>query len=138
MIDIASGDLAAQVLESDRRCRRRHPFEALVAIRFFESDGLSDETKIFQARDISVGGLSVESAEQVESGTSGVMQIVRSNGHVALVGVAVRHTRAVNNDLYQIGLAFGPLPGGLRVEDFLDDSGGLPLFDPRLRDNAQN
>ena len=90
-----------------------------------------------RARDLSVGGISLSSREPLDVGTKGVLQLVRSNGNLALAGVEVMHCRYVKDLEHLVGMSFIPMPPGFRTEDFLDDQGHLTLFDPLLQSNLK-
>ena len=95
-------------------------------------------TKILlRAKDISRGGIRVVGRQQVVEGRMGAVQLVRSNGQVALIGIRVQHCERLDGSTgYEMGLQFAPLPAGLSPDDFLDDQ-NMKLLDPLLRGNIE-
>ena len=49
----------------------------------------------------------------------GVVQIVRTDGRFAIVGIEIRHCRRAGPHEYRVGVQFGPLPDGFTREETL-------------------
>ena len=137
LIDCASGNASACEIASDRRTQKRHPYSLLVGLILHDENRNLMPPLLLRAKDLSVGGIGVRSREPIEAGRKGVLQLVRSNGNLALAGVEVMHCRYYKDLEHIVGLSFIPMPPGFRTEDFLDDQGRLALFDPLLRSNLK-
>jgi hypothetical protein len=120
----------------DQRRKRRTPYRALVGVVLRRSDGTRTEPMVLRARDISSGGVSVMSSHAIPSGGVGVMQIVRSDGRFALVGVVARHCQYAGHMEHRTGFEFVPMPEGFSRAEFLDEQGRMILLDPLLRGNC--
>ena len=118
----------------DRRHDRRHPYRAMVALLL--SGGDRPAPLVLRSLDISAGGLLVAGSRALPVGAVGVMQLVRSDGRFALVGVEVMHSRYAGGMEHRCGVRFIPMPAGFRREDFLDADGRMVLLDPLLRQNC--
>lgn len=138
LIDCASGITSACDIASDRRNQKRHPYSLLVGLILHDENRNLMPPLLLRANDLSVGGIGVCSREPIEVGRKGVLQLVRSNGNLALAGVEVMHSRYCKDLEHIVGLSFIPMPPGFRTEDFLDDQGRLALFDPLLRSNVKS
>ncbi len=118
----------------DRRHSRRLPYNAPVAIQFIESDGTRRPAFSGRGRDLSTSGIKIDCKQNVAPGTRGVIQLARSNGQIALIGITVMHCRAdAASSAHTLGLRFAPLPEGVAVADYCDKHGRLMLLDPALR-----
>ena len=137
LIDSASGKVSPPTTVEDRRNKERHPYPLLVGLVLLDENRELTPPLLLRAKDISVGGIGLCCREPLEVGTQGVLQLVRSNGNLALAGVEVRHCRYVKDLEHIVGLSFIPMPPGFRTEDFLDDQGRLTLFDPLLQSNLK-
>jgi hypothetical protein len=134
VIDIASG--AANTTSADeRRARRRLDYEALVALVLIGPTGARGQPLVVKARDLSITGMGVVSRHMMYPGSQGALQIVRTDGRSALVGVQVRHSRYIGNMEHYTGLKFIPLPAGISTRDFIDRHGRMVLLDPALKQN---
>ena len=135
LIDIASGAESIGVQEKERRGRQRVPYEALAALILIDDNGRRSSPLVLPTRDISLTGVSVISRGGIREDSRGAMQLVRSDGRRALVGVIVRYCRYVGDMQHHAGMEFAPLPAGLSADDFLDSQGRLCLLDPLLEEN---
>lgn len=139
LIDIAAGVKPAEPIKKrDRRSRRRVPYDAYVALLLVAPTGDRGRPILLRAKDISYTGINLISRHMIYPGSCGAMQLLRSDGRVALVGVMVVGSRYIGNMQHQTGLAFVPLPPGVSAEEFLDKHGRLVLMDPRLRENLDD
>jgi hypothetical protein len=136
-IDVASG-LAATTSIDERRARKRVQYEALVALVLISPTGGRGQPQVVRARDLSLTGIGVVSRHMLYPGSQGALQIVRSDGRSALVGVQVRHSRYIGNMEHYTGLKFIALPADISTSDFLDRHGRMVLLDPALRQNFQS
>jgi hypothetical protein len=68
----------------------------------------------------------------IHPGIEGAVQLVRSDGRTALIGVRSAYCRYIGGMMHETGLRFVPLPGRLRVDSFLDNRQRLKV-DPQLR-----
>lgn len=140
LIDIASG-VAPATLEpvtDERRVASRHPYNALVAVVLTSADGTGSRPMLLRTRNISMGGLCVVSRHMLHPETTGAVQLVRSDGTMAVVGVRVTHCRYVGNMEHETGLRFIPLPSMASIERFFDErEQRLRLADPLLRENVR-
>jgi hypothetical protein len=121
----------------EQRRQQRFDYKALVGLMLSRPGGSRSEPMVLRARDISSGGVSLLSSHPIAAGSEGVMQLVRSDGQFALVGVVARHCRYAGHMEHRTGFQFAPLPEGFRREDFLDEEGRLVLFDGLLRGNCR-
>lgn len=137
LIDRASGEVPAPTTVEDRRNKERHPYTLLVGLVLLDENRELLPPLLLRARDISVGGIGLSSRGPLDVGRRGVLQLVRSNGNLALAGVEVKHCRYVKDLEHIVGMCFIPMPAGFRTEDFLDDQGRLTLFDPLLQSNLK-
>ncbi len=137
LIDLAATTTTTEAPTEERRTTMRLDYDALVAIILLTPEGEKAKPALLRAKDISRGGIRVVGRHQVESGQSGAVQLVRSNGQVALIGIRVQHCERLDGSTgYELGLQFAPLPAGLSPDDFLDDQ-RLKLLDPLLRGNIE-
>ena len=137
LIVSASGKVPDPTTVEERRSKERHPYTLLVGLVLLDENRELTPSLLLRARDLSVGGISLSSRESLDVGTQGVLQLVRSNGNLALAGVEVMHCRYVKDLEHLVGMSFIPMPTGFRTEDFLDDQGHLTLFDPLLQSNLK-
>jgi len=131
LIDIASGGTSGPSGSDERRSRERVPYDATVALILLGPDGYRSEPMLLQAKDISAGGICVISRNMIHVGALGAMQLVRSDGRAALVGVQVRHCRYVGQMLHHTGMQFTDMPDGLSPKDFLDREGRMKILIPK-------
>jgi hypothetical protein len=116
----------------DRRAGERYPYTASVGIVLIAATGERYPPMVVQARNLSAFGISVVSRLMIHPGSGGAVQLVKSDGTAALVGVAVRYCHYLGHRQHATGLEFTRLPPGLKAEEFLDARGRMPLFDPDL------
>src|SRR5262249_21708696 len=121
----------------DRRSRRRYRYDAYVALLLVAPTGDRGRPQVLRARDISFTGISVRSRHMIYPGSAGALQLLRSDGTVALVGVTVTGSRYLGNMEHLTGMVFTGLPSGVSVDEFLDRHGRLILMDPLLRENLR-
>lgn len=114
---------------NERRNRTRHPYDALVALVLVSPTGDRGQAMILRAKDISMSGISLISRHMIYPGSRGGVQLMRSDGRVAVVGVQVRYCRYTGNMEHHTGLEFTPLPASLAPQDFLDKKGRPVLLD---------
>lgn len=138
LIDIASGALPAPVEIDERRAKDRQSYQSLIGLIFANDDGTLADPLVLRAKNISLGGLCLVSRELIAEGRQGVLQLVRSNGKLALAGVEVRYCKYVFDLEHEVGLQFVPMPEGLKTEDFLDENGRVKLFDQLLLGNIES
>ena len=138
LIDCVSGKESACATVKDRRNTERHPYTLLVGLVLLDENRELLPPLLLRARDISVEGIGLSSRGPLDVGKQGVLQLVRSNGNLALAGVEVMHCRYVKDLEHIVGLCFIPMPTGFRTEEFLNDQGRLTLFDPLLRSNLRD
>ena len=138
VIDSLSGveSEAKKMLRGDRRAKSRHPYCASVGLMLISPTGYRFAPIVLQARDLSIFGISVISQQMIHPGSDGAVQLVRSDGTIAIVGGVVRHCRYLGGMLHATGIEFGPLPYGLETSEFLDADGRLELFGPELSENC--
>ena len=135
-IDAAEGKRSGAVAGSDRRIKKRVPYNALVAIVLVGPTGQRGQPIVLRAKDLSLGGLCVLSRTMMYPGSRGAVQLVRSTGDVALVGVEVRHCRYSGDMQHQVGLQFVPMAAELASDSFLAQTGRMALLDPSLKADA--
>jgi len=121
----------------DRRRVKRVPYPAWVALLLVSPEGDRGRPVALRSKDISLHGIRVISRNMIYPGSQGVMQLMRSDGRLALVGVVVRSSRYSGNMEHQTGLQFGPLPRGWVPEEFVDRRGHMHLLHPKLRENVE-
>ena len=120
---------------SERRTRRRYRYDDYVALLLVAPTGDRGRPQVLRAKDISFNGISVRSKNMIYPGSAGALQLLRSDGTVALVGVTVIGSRYLGNMQHLTGMLFTGLPPGVTVDEFLDRHGRLILMDPMLRQN---
>ncbi|UCD73950.1 MAG: PilZ domain-containing protein [Phycisphaerales bacterium] len=130
LIDIAAGVKASKSAVEERRSRDRVPYDATVALILLGPDGYRSDPMLLRAKDISVGGISVISRNMIHVGAAGAIQLVKSDGRAALVGVEVRHCRYTGRMTHETGMRFTPIPEGLAPCDFLDRQGRMKILIP--------
>jgi hypothetical protein len=137
MIDLAVGESTGKPRRAERRSNKRLSYDALVALVLLSSGGEKSEAVVLRAKDISFGGLRVMGRRELALGARGAVQLMRSNGQMAVVGATVQHCQ-YNPDAhgYEIGLQFVALPRALSPRDFLDGKSRMKLLDPLLRSNC--
>ncbi len=133
LIDVADGTATAQTLASDRRSKKRHPYTAIVALVLIEPGSTSGRPMVLQARDLSLNGICVMSKTMMYPGSHGAMQLVRSSGQMAIVGVRVQHCRYVSDMQHEVGFKFIPLAEEIDARAFLDRRGRMVLLDPTIK-----
>jgi hypothetical protein len=133
MIDAAANPGESNTVE--RRGRKRVPYYGTVALVLVAPTGARSAPMVLQARDISHSGIGVVSRQMIYPGSRGAMQLVRSDGSIALVGVIVTSCRYVGSMRHHTGLMFAPLPPGIGPHEFLDRSGRMRLLDANLKAN---
>ncbi len=137
LIDLAAATTTTEAPSEERRTTKRLEYDALVAIILLTPEGEKADAILLRAKDISRGGIRVVGRHHAESGRMGAVQLVRSNGQVALIGILVQHCQHLDGSTgYEMGLQFAPLPAGLSPDDFLDDQ-RMKLLDPLLRGNIE-
>ncbi len=132
MINAAEGGGVDGTDKRELRSKKRHPYNARLALVLVDSDGERSRPLLLRSRDISLDGLCVTSRQMIHPGASGAVQLVRSDGSIALVGVTVRYCRYVGKMQHNTGLQFTALPGEWVPEEFLDEEGQMPLLDDEL------
>jgi hypothetical protein len=134
LIDLAAG-LRAGEPPVERRGGRRVPYQAYVALLLISPTGDRCRPVVLRARNISHHGISVVSRNMIYPGSTGAMQLVRSDGRVALVGVKVKASKYMGGMEHHSAMSFIPLPQGVATDEFLDKHGRMMLLDPLLREN---
>jgi hypothetical protein len=119
----------------DRRSKRRHAYRAYVVIILVSPTGDRGKPILLRAKDISHTGMRVSSKQMIYPGSEGAVQMIRSNGRIALIGIEVKYCKYVGDMEHHTGLEFIPLPRGLTTDDFLDRDGRMVLLDPLLERN---
>jgi len=122
----------------ERRRTKRVVYQAWVALLLVSPEGDRGRPMILRSKDISLHGIRIISRNMIYPGSQGVMQLMRSDGRLALVGVTVRSSRYSGNMEHQTGLQFGPLPRGWVAEEFVDRRGNMHLLHPKLRENIES
>lgn len=128
LIDIASGHERSCSLADDRRLKKRFPYEAFVSMVIADAKGQVGKPMIVRARDISMSGICVTARQMMFPGAEGAMQLVRSNGELALVGIKVQHCRYAGEMRHHTGIKFRPLPPSISARHFLDNRGRMLLL----------
>ena len=120
LIDVACGAApAAKNAQQDRRDRERQPYEASVNLLLLTHAGAVAPLQLLKAKDISAGGLCLRSRNMIHPGQRGAVQLVRSDGSLAVVGVQVLRCLYVGNMTHDIGMRFVDLPAGVTAESFI-------------------
>ena len=120
LIDVACGAAPkADNAQQDRRDRERQPYEASVNLMLLTQGGTISPVQLLRAKDISAGGLCLRSRNMIHPGQRGAVQLVRSDGSVAVVGIHVLRCMYVGNMTHEIGMRFIDIPSGLTPEDFV-------------------
>ena len=134
---------AAEALQSpapeviEQRRQKRVPYDSLVALVLSLPNGQRSRPMVLRARDVSGDGIQVVSSHEIPVGAEGVMQLVRSDGQFALVGIRALHCRYEGHMEHRSGILFIPMPQGFTREDFVDAHGRMVLLDPLLRQNCE-
>lgn len=135
IIDVAAQEAAPTTETVERRARERHPYDAMVGLILLDDDDRPSGPRVLRAKDLSEGGLCLTSRTALPVGCRGAVQLVRSDGRMALTGVEVRHCRYVEDQAHEIGFMFIPLPQGVTRDQFTDANGRMTPVDPLLHDN---
>jgi hypothetical protein len=131
LIDFAEGILSGAHSADERRSRQRVPYSAMVALILLGPDGYRSEPILLRARDLSGDGICVTGRNMIHVGSAGAMQLVRSDGRAALLGVQVMHCRYVGKMIHHTGMRFTDLPIGLSRLDFVDKHGRMKILIPK-------
>lgn len=134
MIDVAAGvKTVGEYIGSEKRINKRHDYAALVGLIFLRRDGSTGRPVAARSKNLSATGICVTTREPVEIGQRGAVQLIRSNGTTAVVGVRVQHCHCFGELAgCEMGLQFVPVPRGLSTADFLDEQQKLKYMDPIL------
>ena len=139
IIDAAAAISPGTCPREDRRQNRRLPYNSPVAMQFLARDGAKQTPITGRGRDLSTSGIKIDCDQSVPSKSRGVIQLIRSTGQIALIGVTVMHCRPdAASRAHTLGLQFAPLPDGIAIADYCDEKGRLKLLDPALRPNASS
>lgn len=133
LIDVLSG--RSRSVPRERRAHYRHPYSAVIAVVLVGADGTRSQPMALRAKNISLGGVGVIGRQMMHPGQKGAIQLVRSDGSTAVVGVQVKHCRYVGGMDHESGLQFMPMPQGIEPDDLLDGSNRLKLMHPSLKQN---
>jgi hypothetical protein len=104
---IASG---ARPPADNRRSHTRHPFHIDVPVVWLGPLRQSDRVGSVRASDISVGGVRILGRHMLYPRSTGVIQLTRPDGSMALVGVEIVHTAYIGEMRYASGCRFIPIP----------------------------
>jgi hypothetical protein len=135
LIAIAAGEEHADAVLSDRRAKGRVPYQGWVVLLLLGPAGERYPPRTLRAHDISSGGICVVSPQMMHVNSEGAIQMVRSDGSMAMAGVRVCHCRYIGKMKHHVGLAFIPMPEDFENESFLDEDGRMKLLDLRLESN---
>jgi hypothetical protein len=135
LIDHAARLKRTEVIEDEKRGEGRFPFESPVVLVLMSFEGDVTQPILVQAVDISHGGLRVRSRHMIHPGALGAVQMMRSNGEVAIIGVQIRHCRYVGGMQHHTGMKFIPVPARFEQSHFMDGQ-GRPLLSEALRAQA--
>lgn len=113
LISDAASMVATIELEAERRTAERHDYPHKVVVLLRSVDSSQPRPIPVQGVDISSGGLCVESKTIFRPGAVGVVQLKRSDGTHALVGVQVCRCTYTGDMMHQSGLRFIPAPEDL-------------------------
>lgn len=117
------------------RGQDRVPYTGHVVLVLITAEGDRTQPIVADAREISVDEISIVSRQMLHPGAAGAMQMMRSDGRLALVGVEVRGSTYIGNMQHITACRFVPLPATMPVDEFLDEDGRLKLLDPCLMEN---
>jgi hypothetical protein len=90
-------------------------------------DGAKSPVHPMRVVNVGPSGMEVRSSRPVPVGASGAVLARSSSGEVLLMGASVAYCQP-RDELYACGLAFGPKPAEVDLEDFRSDDG--VLLDP--------
>jgi hypothetical protein len=120
LIDEAS-ELTSSVVE--RRSQQRHPFDGRIVMLLLSETGTPLPPIVVHGKNISSGGMCVVSRQMIHPESLGAIQLARTDGRVALIGIQVRYSVYVGNMRHNTGIEFVPLPPTIEANDFLDPDG---------------
>ncbi len=126
MIDAAASGRTSEEFPDEKRARKRHTYLNEIALVLITPTGEHSPPMVLKARDISAGGICVISRPMIYPGSIGAVQLVRSDGKTALVGVTVQYCRYEGSMEHHTGLQFTPLSEKISASDFLDRNGSMP------------
>jgi hypothetical protein len=129
IIDIASGAAEPDDSLREHRDSQRIACDENVAIVQRTPDGGKTICTVVRARDISPGGMCVNSRYMLHVGQTGAILVTRSNGEQSIVGVRVAHSRYTGNMEHESGLEFTGDADGFTLKDFVDQQGNMPRLD---------
>jgi hypothetical protein len=119
-------------LERENRNNDRLPYSGHVALILLDQSGTPIPPMLLQAADISRSGIGVTSRHMFHVGSVGAMQMLRSDGKSAIVGVKVRHCRYTGNMQHHSGFEFMAVPHQIKDSHFKAPTGAPSLIESML------
>lgn len=114
--------------ETENRNNDRHPYNGFVVLILLDQTGNASSPLLLRAEDISTGGIGIVSRHMFHIGSIGAVQMLRSDGKTALIGVKVKHCRYTGDMRHHSGLEFIPVPARIKEAHFTADDGRKPLI----------
>lgn len=136
LIDAIAGKSTTAHAAGNRRKEPRLEYDAKVALIMISPTGHFGTPAMVQGMDLSLDGMCVISRSMMYEGSIGAVQLVRSNGEMAVVGAQVCHCTYVGAMQHRVGLKFVPLPENFPSSAFVDRHGRMTLLDESLKHNA--
>jgi len=116
---------------------RWHPYEAAVAVMLVSPTRERGRQMLLQARTLSLHAINVTGRQMLYPGSEGALQLIRTDGRIALIGIRVEESDYIGSMTHHSTLRFTPLPEELTTSEFVDRRGHLKLFDTRLNKNRR-
>lgn len=107
LIDAAAANPASgKYTGEERRGCKRHPYSADATLVLLSEDGRPQKPLSVKGKDLSNGGVCIQTRFMIHPGRRGVIHLTRSDGRVVPVGVIVSYCRYMGNMLHETGLQF--------------------------------
>jgi len=137
LIDIAVGKASPVLVENERRRRRRLQYTEPVVVVMIGPTGHCAQPVALRARDLSYDGICVCSRTMMYPGSRGAVQLKRSTGEMAIIGVQVQHCRYAGAMQHYVGMKFVPLTEEIPSAAFLDRRGRMIALDESVNNNRK-
>lgn len=137
IIESARGLFSGGQDAPEERQRKRVKFDVQLPLILITRDGQRWGPMLVRGWDLSACGMSVVTRQMIHEGLRGVVQLRRSNGQMAMIGVEVMHCRYIGAMQHLTGLRFTrEAPDQLSPEAFIGRDGSMMRLDENLRGNA--
>jgi hypothetical protein len=129
IIDIARGAAVADSADQELRQTRRVPFDGKVALVQITPDGGKSIPTTVRCKNVSAGGMCVQSRYMLHIGYEGAVLMLRSNGEPVIIGARVIHCKYIGDMLHESGIEFIEPTVNFMMDDFCDEQGNMPRLE---------